>query len=382
MPALFTLTNAGDFSIFAASAAVVVTATGSPAGGTLSFFASPDADPSRYVPVQATRLDTGTAAASHSLAGGVGAGFTINTPGMAFVKVSTPTGFTTPCTVEGLTLPQAVSGGGGSGGGGTGGAVTTDAVRAAAGAGAYRAAVAAADALASPGAPTATDQPASAGTFGPGAAVNAAVAAYNRWGTTPFGAVATVTTSSDALSTHSIRLAIAQVTGADGYEIACSVDAAPKWSVQITEGQRATGGVVTSTGVFTAVGTPGAGLIDVRQPGTQDATTATEYAQNTALTPAALPAIDCTGKHSLHLFFRFTPTDLRVLPVLEILPFESIALAAGEWFAYDLRATGILTGRSQPLAQKLTLDVQGATSLVVAVSKISGGTATLYAYTS
>ena len=137
----------------------------------------------------------------------------------------------------------------------------------------HRNAVTAADKLAVPGALVLTDVNESGSTLAH-SAMNVAVSAYNRWGSTNNTNLATLTPTLD----HAINVAFSQVVGADGYDLFLSTDAAPLWVARITEAERAAGGfIISAVGTVTAGGSAPAGSVDIGIVGTGVANNATPF---------------------------------------------------------------------------------------------------------
>lgn len=111
----------------------------------------------------------------------------------------------------------------------------------------HRSSVATADKVATPAAPTVADIT-TGGVLLAATAYKATVSAATQSGNTAAPAAATLTTASDASNTHGARVTVAQVAGAQFYDMFLSTDAAPKWVGRITEAQRAAGVAIRSVG--------------------------------------------------------------------------------------------------------------------------------------
>lgn len=230
----------------------------------------------------------------------------------------------------------------------------------------YRLGINAADVLSAPGTVTCTLQAggsASAGTY------NVKVVAGNPFGrTTATPGNTTVITSAGNLTG---RAAFAGVAGATYYDIYFSTDADPKWVGRITEAQRASGIVITAVGVTGAGGT--AGAVDVQVPGTggQSATTA---AVNTAYAiPAAAP-INANGFEVLALDLTASRTGDSATITLSVI----VVALSTRTVNYVMLGSPVTltfgggTGNPQPLIQRITSSVRGATSIHLLVTAISG----------
>src|SRR3990167_2112179 len=113
----------------------------------------------------------------------------------------------------------------------------------------HRSAIAAVDKVAAPANPTVADVTTSGSLLANTTYYLGVAAVSHQNGSADIIGVSTVNasvqsqaTAADASNTHIIRATIAQVTGADGYLIFCSTDAAPKLVAYITEAARAAGG--------------------------------------------------------------------------------------------------------------------------------------------
>ena len=127
----------------------------------------------------------------------------------------------------------------------------------------YRSAIAAADVLAAVVTPTCTKLAGGSATAG---VYTTLISAGNKYGRTiPTTGDGTVTTETTNLT---VRAAWAKVTGAEFYDIFCSIDgAAAKWVGRITEAQRLAGGTLTAVNTYASTGGI-AGAIDIEVPGT------------------------------------------------------------------------------------------------------------------
>lgn len=234
----------------------------------------------------------------------------------------------------------------------------------------HRNGITSADTLALPATPTASDVVETSATLA-NSAMHFAVSAGNRWGPT------TATIDGGAITptlNHGLLVVVAQVVGADYYDIFLSTAAAPLWVGRITEAQRATGdraiitvGVVTARSSATVVGTIVVGIV-----GTGLASNVNPFAVNNAYKPTAPTAINCAGFSKAHLHVKLAVTDLRSLPTLVVTPFYQDQTSTGDWFAGAQQTVSLLTAVGQVLEQDLTLTIDGATGLVVLVQSIAG----------
>lgn len=236
----------------------------------------------------------------------------------------------------------------------------------------HRNAVAAVDVLAVPAAATL----ATAGTGGhllDSKTYKITYSAYNRWGATTVPTPASQATGAPGTDINVITATLAQGAGADGYDIFCSEDAAPLWVGRITETQRATGGFQIHTiGAVTAGGGNAAGTVLIGAIGTGVASTANPFAYNNAYTPAAVTAINCAGYSIAHVKVKLAVTDLRSLPTLTLTPFFGNQVSANDYHADTAQAITLLSAVGQSLCREFSLEVNGATSLVILVQAISG----------
>jgi len=172
-----------------------------------------------------------------------------------------------------------------------------------------------------------------------------------------------------------VLLTIPQVVGAETYVIFFSTDAAPKRLCEITEAQRAAGCSVTAV---STVGAPyagqAAGTVTLKLVGTGAATTDALYATAAAIAPgkvaiAALPGtsgvIDCTGRQTAYVRAIVNPVALTAMPALTVVPF----VKTGD--AWAPGTPGIVTAGVR--SETFTVDVGGASALVVAVKTITSG---------
>ncbi len=196
----------------------------------------------------------------------------------------------------------------------------------------------------------------------------------NRWGPTAVNVADQTTTPNDAANTHVIAYTIAAVPGAEWYDLFLSTAAAPLYVGRITEQQRATGGEILTVGVYTAGAS--AGVINIGIIGTGVATSAAQYVQSNAYTPASVAAIDCTGYSKAIIYVKLALTDLRSAPTLKLIPFTRNETSTGDWHHDSIMTMALLGATGQTLEQKFILDVLAETNLNILVDTISGQGAT------
>jgi hypothetical protein len=137
--------------------------------------------------------------------------------------------------------------------------------------------------------------------------------------------------------------------------------------------QRASGIAITAVGTTAAGGS--AGKVNVRLVGTGLGSDVAPFSTNNAYKPTAVTAVDCTGRTKALIHVKAAVTDLRSLPTLSVVPFLKNA-ATGEFSQGTVVALAPLSAIGKALQQSFTLDVLGASGLVVLVDTISGqGTA-------
>jgi hypothetical protein len=196
-----------------------------------------------------------------------------------------------------------------------------------------------------------------------------AVAPANAYGSAGPSAVVAVTPTLN----KTVDITVPQCAGATHYDVFFSTDAAPKWVGRITEAQRASGIAITAVGTTAAGGS--AGKVNVRLVGTGLGSDVAPFSTNNAYKPTAVTAVDCTGRTKALIHVKAAVTDLRSLPTLSVVPFLKNA-ATGEFSQGTVVALAPLSAIGKALQQSFTLDVLGASGLVVLVDTISGqGTA-------
>lgn len=235
---------------------------------------------------------------------------------------------------------------------------------------AHRSGVTSADKLLTPGVPTSlTDAGASGGSTLLTTNYYISVAAFNRWGPTPSCAVQ----GPQAITAgHIFQATLAQVAGADGYDVFMSSSStAPAWVARITEVQRAAGCTVTAVGTVTGT-SPGAGKINILIPGTGLGSNVNPFLVNNAYTPAAPTPVNCAGYQRAHIHIALAVTDLRSMPTLSIIPFFQDQLSPGDWFSGGIQTLALLADFGQCLEQDFEIDVDGSTNMVVLVDTLAG----------
>ena len=232
----------------------------------------------------------------------------------------------------------------------------------------HRSNVTVADVLSVPTLGTVTSQTITDGTLVVGTTYHWAVMAYNRWGVTTPTAIGTGTPSG---SDNALRIPIDQVTGADGYMIHLSTDAAPKGVLQITETQRASGIACITT--YTPIAGSITGCVDIGCVGTGQLTTANNFIVNTAYKPVSItPIVNDTNRGKCYLHVKTSVTDLRIAPTLQLIPFFINANSSGDWYS------GISIPLSlPPFEQEIELDIDGATSFLILIASLTGQGATV-----
>lgn len=234
---------------------------------------------------------------------------------------------------------------------------------------AHRSAITSADKLAAPGTITLTGL--TGGSLTSGTTYYVSAAAYNSWGaTTP----ASVVSASPGGSNTALNVAFAAVSGADGYDLFLSTDAAaPKWVARITAAQMAAGGyTVTAVGTVTQTGSAAAASVDIRVVGTGVQSTANPFTANNAYKVTTPTYVDCTGYSRAHVLVKLAVTDLRSAPTLTIVPFFKNQLSGSDYFAGLPQTVSLMTAVGQPLMQDFQFDVDGSTGFAVLIDTISG----------
>jgi hypothetical protein len=207
----------------------------------------------------------------------------------------------------------------------------------------------------------------SGGALANGTTYYVTAAAYNRCGNATPGSIVSLAAGAGG----ALGAAFAQVAGADGYDIFLSTSATgPLWVGRITEGQRASGIVISAVGTTSAGGA--AGTVYINVVGTGLASNVLPFTVNNSYTPGAPAPLGCEGYSIAHLHVKMVVTDLRSLPTLVLIPFYQDRLSNNDWFAGALQQINLLTAAGQPLAQDFTIPVDGATNLVILVDTITG----------
>jgi hypothetical protein len=232
----------------------------------------------------------------------------------------------------------------------------------------HRSAITSFDKCAVPAAPTLAAVT-EAGSTLPNSALNVAVAAFiTGYGSTGAGPTTAITPSLN----QAVRTTIAQIAGATHYDVFISTVAAPLWVGRITEAQRAAGGFIISTvGTVTAGGGAAAGQVDLGIVGTGLASNVAPFTVNNAYNVAAITQIVCTGYTVAYLYAQLTVTDLRSLPVLQLIPFFVNQIDTNLYQGATL-ALGTFSSTGQALRQVFAITLNGSTGLAIAIDSIAG----------
>lgn len=233
---------------------------------------------------------------------------------------------------------------------------------------AYRSAVTAADVLpstpAAPGLSLQSGGGLTAGTY------NVATVSLSGLGRTLRGTTAAQATSGGNLT---VRAAIAQVTGATGYDVYCSTAADPLWVGRITETQRAAGCVISAVGVVGAGSV--AGSVDIQAIGTGNAGLVSSTTNNAYVMPAASP-VDCTKRRYIDFDLAFSRTgDTGASPALTVAVFlspDGTNWFQGQTFVFGLGGTQVNANN-----QRLQVQVDGCNSAHLIVVSIAGSGASV-----
>lgn len=189
---------------------------------------------------------------------------------------------------------------------------------------------------------------------------------------------ATVVSASPGGSNNALRLPIAQVTGADGYYLFLSVDAAaPKQVAVITEAERAAGGLVTAA--MGAVGAGGtAGAIDVGVVGTGLQTTATTFANFNSAHRIGTPSdIVTVGYRTaiIHARWKFNGVGgsvISTIPSVTLLAWTKSKEGSPDYFYTSPFTMGAGQSNSEGYQQVAEVDVRGAAAMRVTCPVFSG----------
>lgn len=231
----------------------------------------------------------------------------------------------------------------------------------------HRTGVNAADKLATPVQPTLAAVTEAGSTLA-NVAYNVSLSAGNRWGSTPGGVTQAITPT----ASQAVRVTIAQVAGAEWYDVFLSTGANPLWVGRITEAQRASGGfIISAVGVVSAGGGAGAGQVDLGIVGTGLANNVNPFLANNAYRLSNAPELTFQDYQIAYVYPNFSVTDLRSLPTLVY----SLFLKNGTTGNYHLAQTqtvNLLTATQQPQLQIFRHVVEGAAGLIVLVDSITG----------
>jgi len=145
----------------------------------------------------------------------------------------------------------------------------------------------------------------------------------------------TIATATPGGTNNALRLPISQVPNATGYVIFLSTDTQPKMVLQITEAQRAAGGVCTTAFEYATGGTSGA--IDIGVIGTGSATNAACFTTMTAYTPEQVTEtiVNTYNKSNLAIEIRINFDDYRVSPYLNYIVASRLVAGEGDWVIFQ-----------------------------------------------
>ena len=228
---------------------------------------------------------------------------------------------------------------------------------------AYRAAVIADDILGDPVLGVTSGQTITDGELVAGSTYKISVCAVNAHGTTI--PIATVD-KSPGDTNNAIRVPITQLTGATGYIVFLSTDAAPKMVCQITEAQRAAG--CQCIAMYTISEGGAAGAIDIGVVGTGLAYNVAPFAANTALNPdlEAIPELTLpAGKSTLKYSLSASVADFRVVPSYNVTIFYWNATS-------EVWLKGTTVSVALPLNQLGSVDVSGSDKVKLLITGVIG----------
>jgi hypothetical protein len=194
-----------------------------------------------------------------------------------------------------------------------------------------------------------------------------AVSAGNSFGPSGASTVSDVVkTASDGNATHCYDVTVAQLTGAEYYDIFCSIDAAPRWCGRVTEAQRAAGAKITPVGTIESpsAGVAG-GVVRVAAISTTlDQTTTTRFlaANSNAYVTGAVPVIDCSThrKHFIHVTITRSGVQPGSAPTCSIIPILTSKESPAAVYVAAPLPMSILSAAGTPLKQEIEFDLQGA----------------------
>lgn len=176
-----------------------------------------------------------------------------------------------------------------------------------------------------------------------------------------------------------VKLAWTAVGGTDviGYDIFCNTAAVAldTWLGYITAAQHASGILLLTQNTPTAGGAVNS--VYVGAVGTGLAWNVNPFAYSNAWTPKAIAAvgeISCAGKTKARIYAALTPGGFSTLPTASLLAFTKNQVGAS-WHMGEIENVPLLTGEGQGMLKDYSVEVDGATGLVVAV-KLSGDTGT------
>lgn len=242
----------------------------------------------------------------------------------------------------------------------------------------HRNAIAAVDKLSAPAALSSLSAPA-AGSLSTGTTYYVAAAAGNVWGVTTLSNAGTAQSQATGGSGTAVQFTLAQVSGATYYDLFLSTDVgAPKWVARITETQRAdaNGVLVTAVATVSAGSSLGAGVIQIRVPGTGIQTTSAVFVTNTAYTPASVTPISCAGYSRAHVKGLVAVTGFGAAPSLTLVPYYGNQLSASSFHAGQAQPVPLVTGPGQALGFELVVELDGEPSFAVLIDTLTGTGAT------
>jgi len=204
------------------------------------------------------------------------------------------------------------------------------------------------DVLDNPVIDTVTGQEIVDGSLLPATAYKYSICAINLHGSTiPI----TIATATPGGSNNALRLPISQVANAEGYVIFLSTDTQPKMVLQITEAQRAAGGICTAVYEYAEGGIPGA--IDIGVVGAGAAANAAGFTTMTAYTPEIIPAgeilVNTYNKNNLAIVIDFEVDDYRISPLLSYIVAGRVVAGEGEWIILQSSVGTITNGRRKSI---------------------------------
>lgn len=114
-----------------------------------------------------------------------------------------------------------------------------------------------------------------------------------------------------------------------------------------------------------------AGKIQVAVAGTGIQSSNAVFAQNNAYRPDQVTELDVLSRETARIYAKLAVDDLRSAPALTLIPFVKNQVT-GEYHQLAKQALSVLGGLGESLLQEFSVDVDGASGLVVLVDAISG----------